>query len=114
MKKEGFSLIEVVLALGILALLAYAALPLFGTIYHQVDDHYRQEEMLQCARKIVETRLSGEEPKKKYLIRGRKYELEERIVQKDQDLSLYQWTLKGEKDEKSWQCLIPKEGIYTP
>ncbi|KGF09801.1 Tfp pilus assembly protein PilV [Urinicoccus massiliensis] len=114
MKKSGFSLIEVVLSLGVLSLIIYALLPLFTIIYRQVDNHYRQEAVIQCARDVVETRLSGQSPKDSYQVRGENYQLKERVLDKKTGLVLYQWTLKGEKDERQWQCYIPEEGIYTP
>lgn len=114
MKKSGFTLIEVVLSLGVFALMVYALLPLFSIIYRQVDDHYRQEAVIQCARNVVETRLSGQSPKDSYQVRGKNYQLKEEVLEKRDNLILYQWTLKGEKDERQWQCYIQEERIHTP
>lgn len=112
--KKGFSLLEVVLALALFAIVVYCLYPIYYTVVKEVQLGHREDQVLEIAKNVYEKRRAGQVPEMKYRVQGQNYQLEEKVVQEKEEWIKLEWTLKGGDHEKTWTALIPKEGVYTP
>lgn len=80
--KKGFSLLEVVLALALFALVVYCLYPIYYTVVKEVQLGHREDQILEIAKNVYEKRRAGQVPEMNYRVQGQTYQLEEKWSKK--------------------------------